>query len=60
MKKRRIHLSNYYVEYDYVNRETQLNLIILVRENTDYLSLFKEIEQVFLTKDISLTNQIAI
>lgn len=60
MKKRRIHLSNYYVEYDYVNRETQLNMIILVRENTDYLSLFKELEQVFPTKAISLTNQIAI
>ncbi len=60
MKKRRMHLSNFYVEYDFDVEETRLNLVVLVRESTDYLSLFKELEAVYPTKSIALTNQIAI
>lgn len=60
MRKRRMHLSNFYVEYDYEANETQLNLIVLVKESTDYLSLFAEIEKVYPTKSIALTNQIVI
>lgn len=60
MKKRRMHLSNFYVEYDFDVDETRLNLVVLVRESTDYLSLFKELEAVYPTKSIALTNQIAI
>lgn len=57
MRKRHMHLSNYFVSYDFENTETVLNLIVLVRENTDYLSLFQELETVYPTKTISLTNQ---
>ena len=60
MKRRRMHLSNFYVEYDFDANETRLNLVVLVRESTDYLSLFKELEGVYPTKSIALTNQIAI
>ena len=60
MKKRRMHLSNFYIEYDMVAGETHLNLIVLVRENTDYLALFQELEAVYPTKNIALTNQLAI
>lgn len=60
MQKRRMHLSNFYVEYDYEAGETQLNLIVLVKESTDYLSLFADLEKVYPTKSIALTNQIAI
>ena len=60
MKRRRMHLSNFYVEYDFVASETQLNLIVLVRESTDYLTLFEELEKLYPTKSIALTNQLAI
>lgn len=60
MNRRRMHLSNFYVEYDFETDETLLNLIVLVRENTDYLTLFRELEAVFPTKSIALTNQLAI
>lgn len=60
MNRRRMHLSNFYIEYDFDARETHLNLIVLVRENTDYLTLFQELEAVYPTKNIALTNQIAI
>ena len=60
MRRRRMHLSNFYVEYDFDANETRLNLVVLVRESTDYLSLFKELEGVYPTKSIALTNQIAI
>ena len=60
MRRRRMHLSNFYVEYDFDANETRLNLVVLVRESTDYLSLFKELEEVYPTKSIALTNQIAI
>jgi len=60
MRKRHMHLSSFYVEYDYETCETQLNLIVLIKESTDYLTLFEELEKVYPTKSISLTNQIAI
>ena len=60
MRRRRMHLSNFYVEYDFDANETRLNLVVLVRESPDYLSLFKELEEVYPTKSIALTNQIAI
>lgn len=60
MNRRRMHLSNYYIQYDLDTKETHLNLIVLVRENTDYLTLFQELEAVYPTKTIALTNQIAI
>lgn len=60
MSRRRMHLSNFYVEYDFEADETLLNLIVLVRENTDYLTLFRELETVYPTKSIALTNQLAI
>lgn len=60
MRRRRIHMSNFYIEYDYENRETRLNLIVIVKESTDYISLFAEFEKVNPTKSISLTNQLAI
>ncbi len=60
MNKRHMHLSNFYVEYDFTTSETKLNLIVLVRESTDYLSLFHDLEKAYPTKNIALTNQLAI
>lgn len=60
MQRRHLHLSSFYVEYDFEKEETRLNLIVLVRENADYLQLFGEFERVYPTKRIALTNQLAI
>ena len=44
LKSHNIHLSNFYVDYDYENTETRLNLIVLVKETTDYIKLFSQFE----------------
>lgn len=60
MRRRRMHLSTYYIEYDYELQQTKINLVVLVRENFDYPKLFAELEKLNPTKSISLTNQLAI
>ncbi len=60
LKSHRIHLSNFYVDYDYENTETRLNLIVLVKETTDYIKLFSQFETLHPTKAISLANQLNI
>ena len=53
-----IHMINVYVEYDYENSVTRLNLVVLVKERTDYLALFAELKLVKETLSISLANQV--
>lgn len=60
LRQHRIHLSSFYVDYDYENSETRLNLVVLVRETTDYINLFKQFEQLHPTKAITLANQLSI
>ncbi|MCH5222565.1 MAG: MgtC/SapB family protein [Muribaculaceae bacterium] len=55
-----IHLSTFYVEYDYENQLTELNLVILVHTYTDVLPLLTNIGNVFPTKKLTLSNQIDI
>lgn len=58
LKKMRVHLSQVYVEYDYQNKTTYLSLIILAKENTDYVNLMAELRQLNPTISISLANQL--
>ena len=60
MKAHRIHLSNIYVEYDYESNITQLNLVVLVKENTDLVGLFEQLRTINPTKAITLANQVNI
>ncbi len=55
-----IHLQTFYVDYDFDAGETRLNLIVLVRETTDYIKLFSQFESLHPTKSISLANQLSI
>lgn len=50
-------LSNFYVEYDYQEDVTRLNLIVLVKENTDFVKLFTQLSAINNTLTISLANQ---
>lgn len=55
-----IHLSTFYVEYDYENQITELNFVILVHSYTDVLPILNIISQVFPTRKLTLSNQIDI
>lgn len=52
-------LINSYVDYDYEAGITRLNLVVLLRENTDYLKLSNELAKVLPTDSITLANQLA-
>jgi len=60
LKRHNIHLSNFYVDYDFEANETRLNLIVLVRETTNYIDLFSQFAKLYHTKAISLANQLSI
>jgi len=55
-----IHLTNTFVEYDFDERVTRLNLVVLVKESTDYINVFKQLSEVFPTHSITLANQVNI
>lgn len=52
-------LVNTYVEYDYIAGTTRLNLVVLLREHTDYIALFRELSKVYPTEAISIANQLS-
>ncbi len=60
LEQNHIHLNSFYVEYDFEIKETRLNLVVLVRENTSYIKLFNEFEKLYPTKAITLANQLSI
>ena len=49
--------TNLYVEYDYGESTTRLNLVVLFRESTDYISIFEQLRHLNPTRTISLANQ---
>lgn len=57
LERNGIHLSRVYVEYDYEADTTRLNLLILIREHSDFIDLFAALHDVRPTVSISLSNQ---
>lgn len=55
-----IHLSTFYVEYDYEKNITELNFVILVHSYTDVLPILSMISNVSPTRKLTLSNQIDI
>jgi len=60
LKNHRIHLSNFYVEYNYETNTTSLNLVILAHASIDYIKLFDELSREHPTQAITLANQLSI
>jgi len=60
LARHRISLHNFFVYYDYERQETRLNLVVLLRDSTDYIALFGEFEKLHPTKSITLANQLSI
>ena len=55
-----IHLSTFYVEYDYEKKITELNFVILVHTYTNVLPILNKVRNVSPTKKLTLSNQIEI
>lgn len=55
-----IHLSTYYIEYDYEKNETDLNLVILVHAYTDLLPILSKVSKVCDTRKLTLSSQLDI
>lgn len=60
LRNHHIHLSNFYVDYNYENNITSLNLLILAHKNIDYIKLFDELSREQPTESITLANQLSI
>lgn len=59
LKKHHGSLINTYVDYDYEAGVTRLNLVVLLREHTDYIELFQSLAKVYPTESISIANQLS-
>lgn len=57
LKDNDVHLSTFYVEYDYENNITEINFVILVHAYTNVLPILSEISYVSPTKKLTLSNQ---
>lgn len=55
-----VNLTNVYVEYDFDSNVTRLNLVVLVKQNTNFIPLFSELRHLNPTQAISLANQVTI
>ena len=60
LKEHEIHLSTFYIEYDYERKITELNFVILVHSYTDVMPLLSKISSVTPTRKLTLSNQIDI
>ena len=57
LRRHHVTLNNFYVEYDYQENVTRLNLVVLVKENTDFVAIFSQLSEINPTLTISLANQ---
>lgn len=60
LHKHRVVLTNFYVDYDFDGDLTHLNLVVLVPEKVNYITLFKSLRTVYNTKSITLSTQVSI
>lgn len=61
LARHNVTLVNVYVEYDYAESLTRLNLVTLSRDSTDYISLFEDLRKLQpSTTAVSLANQVTI
>lgn len=59
-KDNNVHLSTFYVEYDYDRNLTDINFVILVHAYTDLLPLLDKLRKVSSTKKLTLSSQVDI
>ncbi len=59
-EKSGIHMSTFFVKYNYDLRQTELNFVVLVHAYTDLMPLLGEVSQVEPTKTLTLSSQLEI
>ena len=59
LKHHEVILQNYYVDYDYDNKTTVLNLVVLLPESIDNIKLFQQLRGLYNTRSIKLSTQIS-
>ncbi|MDE5653313.1 MAG: MgtC/SapB family protein [Muribaculaceae bacterium] len=52
-----VHLSTFFIEYDYASQHTELNMMVLVHSHADLLPLLAALEKISPTESITLTSQ---
>lgn len=60
LKRHRVTLVDIYMEYDYAESVTKLNLVTRSRETVDFIALFADLRATGQASSISLANQITI
>lgn len=55
-----VRLQHYYIQYDYSNNLTRLDLVVLMRDDTDMITIFKHLREVYPTDAIVLATEINI
>lgn len=56
----KVHLSTFYVEYNYELRQTELNFVILAHTYTNLLTVMSQVSGVLPTKKLTLSSQLDI
>ena len=51
-----VHLSTYFLKYDYENNQTELNLMVLAPSHRNYLPMFRDLRRVADTRSLVLTS----
>lgn len=60
LERNHVQMVNFFVDYDYVQERTTLNLLVLVKDTTDYISLFAALRGIQKARSITLANQMNI
>lgn len=60
LARHHIQLSNVYVEYEYTDNITRLNLLVLLKDNTDLIPVFEDMRALNPTLAVSLATQMSI
>lgn len=60
LENERVHLSTYYVEYNYEEDKTEINFVVLVHAYTDMLPVLSRLSKVNPTKKLTLSSQLDI
>lgn len=60
LKRFKVNVSSVYVNYDYTEKITSIDMLVLAKENVDYMKLFDDLSRVNDTQSISLASQINI
>jgi putative Mg2+ transporter-C (MgtC) family protein len=60
LKEKHVSVTHYYIEHNYEEGSTHMNLTVLAREDVNYLEIFKDLRAINPTSAITLATQLTI